>query len=244
MINTESLQKYCSKFVGYGNLQSDIWFIGMEEGGSGLVGEIEIRLTAWHQTHSPYAADMAMFHKKISIGHEFFSPQNAVIQRTWNKLAETLLVISGIELPHREQRRAFQAHHLGRIDSNHALLELLPIPAPNHRQWHLSTLNIPWMACRKTYESTWKCKRELLLKSLIKEHRPKVVVMYGKGHFDAWNRISNGCMISDEQSNIFSGVDAATLYIALPHPRTSRLERWREVGLMASRFINGKSGVE
>ena len=39
--------KFAHNFFGYGNLSSNLWFIGMEEGGGNSFTEIETRLSMW-----------------------------------------------------------------------------------------------------------------------------------------------------------------------------------------------------
>lgn len=42
------LEEFTNSFFGYGNLKSDIWFIGHEEGSSqNSVAELEARVNLW-----------------------------------------------------------------------------------------------------------------------------------------------------------------------------------------------------
>lgn len=44
MLNDALLEKRINEFLGYGNLESDYWAIGMEEGGGNSLSEINQRL--------------------------------------------------------------------------------------------------------------------------------------------------------------------------------------------------------
>ncbi len=44
MLDEELLEDFCGTFAGYGNLDADVWFIGMEEGSGHTEVEIETRL--------------------------------------------------------------------------------------------------------------------------------------------------------------------------------------------------------
>ena len=44
MLNDEILEKYIQSFFGYGNLNSDYWFVSLEEGGNNSEEDIQKRL--------------------------------------------------------------------------------------------------------------------------------------------------------------------------------------------------------
>ena len=41
MLEPNVLEAYISNYYGYGNWQSDIWFVGMEEGGGKSLEEVQ-----------------------------------------------------------------------------------------------------------------------------------------------------------------------------------------------------------
>ena len=43
MITKELIENRINHFFGYGNIESDIWFIGMEEGFDGNLSDLKIR---------------------------------------------------------------------------------------------------------------------------------------------------------------------------------------------------------
>jgi hypothetical protein len=46
-LNDDLLQDYANNFFGYGSYSGDYWFVGMEEGSSGLLSEISQRIKEW-----------------------------------------------------------------------------------------------------------------------------------------------------------------------------------------------------
>ena len=60
------IKKYMSNFFGYGNLKSDYWFIGIEEGGGKTEKEVIDRIKTWNMFGENTVEDLAKFHKKIN----------------------------------------------------------------------------------------------------------------------------------------------------------------------------------
>lgn len=89
-----------------------------------------------------------------------------------------MLRLEGIE-PTREIIRNYQAEKLRRFGSNTLLTELIPIPKPKIKRWDYDKL-IPQFVSREEYYRVVKPRRIRSLRALIKEHRPKVVICYGK----------------------------------------------------------------
>lgn len=241
-INDALIEPYCSRFFGYGDLRSKLWFIGMEEGGGRDLALIGKRLEIWQAAGRPRSMDAAAFHRELGDGAEFFRDQGAPIQPTWNKLIEAALVASGQDSTCREARREFQARHLGRCRAEHALLELLPLPAPGHKreQWIYGEIcgRTPWLADRPSYTRRWLMKRECALSTLIAKQRPRVVVMYGKKYEGSWDRIAQGCLRAHHTPALRTGSADGVTYFALPHPRHSTLEQWHAVGRLARRRLS------
>ena len=119
---------YMHRFLGYGTLEGDCWFIGMEEGGGGSLEEIASRLTAWKQLHRPQLADLRTFHDQIGM-EKFFSGQ-VRLQTTWARLIRLLLSLRGKSATLGDVRDC-QARNWGSLQGDHCLLELLPLPSPS-----------------------------------------------------------------------------------------------------------------
>src|SRR5574344_19139 len=81
------LRKRMDTFLGYGNLKSKFWFIGIEEGGARDFNEIAKRLDVWNTMGSAEVVDNRQFHLNTNIPAmmRFFSGK-IPLQSTWRKL--------------------------------------------------------------------------------------------------------------------------------------------------------------
>lgn len=43
------VEAYCKQFFGYGRWDAPVWFVGLEEAGTGMPEELQTRLEAWGQ---------------------------------------------------------------------------------------------------------------------------------------------------------------------------------------------------
>ena len=43
------IKSYMSGFMGYGNVRSKFWFVGLEEGGSGKEEVVKRKILSWHK---------------------------------------------------------------------------------------------------------------------------------------------------------------------------------------------------
>lgn len=156
-------------FIGYGTLQGDVWFIGMEEGGG---GEDNIRRRL--KFRSVEGCDEA--HRILKI--EKFHWGKRVIQRTWRGMCCIMLGLDGKKIT-RENIRHYQAESLGLLHGRTLLTELMPIPKPKIDWWEYKKL-IPQFSSREEYYSSVKPDRISYLRQLIKKHQPRVIICYGK----------------------------------------------------------------
>lgn len=165
-------------FVGYGSLESDVWFLGMEEAGG---GEANIRTRLKFQT----VEDNANAHKLLGISKLHWGKR--VIQRTWRGMCYIMLRLENKE-PSRENIRNYQAEQLGRIQGNTLLTELMPIPKPKVSRWGYENL-IPQFSSRDEYYQQIKPRRVDYLRQLIQEHCPPVVIGYGKAFWPSYKEL-------------------------------------------------------
>lgn len=227
------LTRYCETFFGFGSLKGPLWFIGMEEGGGTECNVVRRRLKIWKDMGAATTLDALRFHRALQDGETLFD-ENAPIQRTWNMLIAARLTAHG-ETSDLPARRAFQVDRLGRADADHCLLELLPLPSPTIGNWILEDCpGMPtWMADRRRYRAMWEPRREKMLAQLISEHRPLVVIMYGRSYLPSWQRLANDSLQDRAAGGLMAGAHGGTRFFALPHPRRSNLEAWHAVGRLA-----------
>ena len=234
------LDDYCNEFFGYGNLNSNFWFIGIEEGGGNNFAQVQRRLSIWDSRGHPTTMCAATFHKELELTKDYFN-EGSPLQFTWNKLIHLYMKANGERAePDRERRRKFQIKELGRLKANHCLLELLPLPAPSSSKWPYDEWfpRISWLANRNRYRQRYLLRREEAIQCLIRIHRPKVVVMYGLGNTESWERISRSSLGCADDRKIREGRHHGVTYISIPHPRNVSLSILGDVGKSIEPIIN------
>ncbi len=200
-------------FVGYGKLNADVWFLGMEEAGGGennILSRLKFR----------QIEDCAEAHKILGITKHHTGRK--IIQSTWRSMCYIMLRLEGKPVD-RESIRNYQADYLGRFQGNSLLCELMPIPKPSIKDWGYETL-IPQFKSLGDYYQVVKPRRVKYLQGLIKEHHPKIVIAYGQGYkksywkayrelFDHLEFFENGQFLVAQDTNTV---------IVLTHHFTSR----------------------
>jgi hypothetical protein len=181
-------------FVGYGRLDAPVWFLGMEEAGG---GEQNIRARLKFRT----VEDCAEAHRTLGITHRHWGKR--VIQRTWRGMCYIMLRLENKPVD-TESIRQYQAESLGRYGGQTLLVELMPIPKHDIGAWGYEEL-IPQFKSREDYYQQVKPRRLAYLQTLLHEHRPRVVIGYGKSYWPntrpfslAWfsRREGNLCLVS------------------------------------------------
>ena len=165
-------------FIGYGKLNADVWFLGMEEGGGGA-NNIRSRLR-----FRP-VEDCAEAHKILGITK--FHTGKKKIQSTWRGMCCIMLRLEG-KPDDLESIRNYQADYLGRFQGNSLLCELMPIPKPKMKVWDYKML-IPQFRSAEEYFQVVKPRRVNYLRELIQKHHPKVVIGYGKQYWQAYSEL-------------------------------------------------------
>ena len=62
----EDLEKFTQSFYGYGNINSDIWFIGHEEGSKqNSINELDARVKTWKKLGKKTLCDCREFHLEL-----------------------------------------------------------------------------------------------------------------------------------------------------------------------------------
>lgn len=192
-------------FVGYGSLNAEVWFLGMEEAGG---GEANIRTRLQFRP----VEDCAQAHQLLGITK--LHGGKRVIQRTWRGMCYIMLCLENIE-PSRENIRQYQAEKLGRFGGNTLLTELMPIPKPKISNWGYEEL-IPQYSSRKEYYQIVKPRRTQFLRSLIAENQPKIIIAYGKGFWTEYKELLDSFnFVQEDQFETAS--NGSTLAILTDH---------------------------
>ena len=215
---TDAELEHLINFIGYGKLNADVWFLGMEEGGE---GESNVRARLKFRR----VEDSVEAHKILGITK--FHTGQKIIQSTWRGMCYILLRLEGKPVD-RESIRNYQADYLGRFQGNSLLCELMPIPKPRINVWDYETL-IPQFKSAEEYYQVVKPRRVKYLRGLIQEYRPKVVVGYGQGfaksYWQAYRELFPDLKFS-ENGQFLVASDANTVVVLTNH--------------FTSRTMNGK----
>ena len=83
---TDSEIEHLLEFIGYGTLDADVWFLGMEEAGG---GEENIRTRLRFRP----VEDNAEAHKMLGVTHLHWGRRK--IQRTWRGMCHIMLRLEG-----------------------------------------------------------------------------------------------------------------------------------------------------
>ena len=153
---TDNELEHLHNFVGYGKLNADVWFLGMEEAGG---GEDNIRA----RLKFKQVEDCAEAHKILGITKHHDGKK--IIQRTWRGMCCIMLGLEGKETD-TESIRNYQADYLGRFQGNSLLCELMPIPKPRINDWGYESL-IPQFTSPEEYYRVVKPRRIKYLQDLI-----------------------------------------------------------------------------
>jgi hypothetical protein len=110
-----------------------------------------------------------------------------VIQRTWRGMCYIMLGLENQE-PSTENIRRYQAEQLGRAHGNTLLTELMPIPKPSVGSWGYEEL-IPQFSSREDYYQQIRPRRVQLLRQLVVQQHPQVIIAYGKAFWPDYKEI-------------------------------------------------------
>jgi hypothetical protein len=206
----------------------------MEEGGGREIAELERRLQAWDVRGRKRLEDLASFHVAIDLPHHFAAP--FPLQRTWSPLCRTLLAWRGEAIDPKRLRQV-QCTELGAGDGAGALLELLPLPARGTSAWPYASLHVRRadLSSRERYTDAVTPLRIAMLRALIEQGRPRVVVFYGRANLAAWASIAGSELRPYEINGRRCFVSERTISygIAVPHPvaRGMTSAFWQALGM-------------
>ena len=194
-MNKERIENYINNFYGYGNLASQIWFIGIEEGSNtNSKEELYKRIEVWEELSSKHTVDCKEFHLKIKMGNEKPFTVGS-IQATWGRYIDLIIQLTKNKKPEKIEKRTFQLNDLGRLNANHCMIELYPMPCRDRKSWSYSQLRdiLPYLSSKIEYENFVSEFRVQNLKKLINQYKPQIVIFNSAGEKEGlikyWNRI-------------------------------------------------------
>jgi hypothetical protein len=214
MITKELIENRINYFFGYGNIQSNIWFIGMEEGFDGDLFDLKIR---FDKAISKSVIDLQDDMVQVKDHMKWFLP-NSKVQKTWGKLIQILLTLPSNDSITIEQIKEFQRKDFGRITGSHACLELMPLPCRSIRKedWFYNQFGIDYLETRKKYLETIMPIRIKLFKKLIEKNNPKIVICYSFSYLKKWQGIVDFEL--KKINNLYYIKKDLTHFFVIPHP--------------------------
>jgi hypothetical protein len=264
-MNEEYTAYYLNNFFGYGNWQSNFWFIGMEEGGGHSENLVINKINSFFLNHKSHLALVDNYDFQITcVGQpwneeaiKFLGPRPnnkpVKLQSYWAKKIKILLHCHGQNTDN-ESIRNFQANNWGRINleqMQHAIIELLPLPSPGTDDWfydewtaHFTGAHCPQLENRIFYKEHIINDRISLLIHKINQFNPRVIVLSGYSYNDYYNTISG---TNDWEILNFNNFNCAftkvnyTLFVKVLAPNTRGLtnEYWNLVSNeISERLIN------
>jgi hypothetical protein len=172
------IRERIKNFWGYGNLNSDVWFVGMEEGydESNEILFERFKATAHRAVFDIYE-DL-----KVDPGHVYWFEENAPTQPTYRPLIYIHRYLQTATEPTLEEVREYQIRKFGRSISDHAVLELMPLPSKSIKEsdWLYADSGIDGLSSRKEYLARYKPERVRELHALIMQYKPKLVLFYSR----------------------------------------------------------------
>lgn len=199
LIKEKLLQHWIGNFYGYGSWQAKHWFVAYEEGGGDVPQEVADKINyfnAIHKDNTPTLCDIRDLYKKVNFQlsgpradwftnlYDYRFGDNAVLHGTWKNL---IAFVHGYQNKALPDLLTYQQSALTSVTlKSEALLRLYPLPAHNHA-WYYSWLDMPGMPYLKSrtdyQDHVYPDRIDGILRN-IKEHQPKVVLMYGMNNID------------------------------------------------------------
>jgi hypothetical protein len=239
---------YINNFFGYGNWDSEFWFVGIEEGGGDIFELVNDKITSFNFNGYSHEALLDNYDFQVNninppndqIALNFIAALHddcdVNLQRYWSKMIRLLLGINGCANDN-ESIRCFQAHHWGRITSKikHAVIELMPLPSPRTNDWlynhwtaHFTGQHVPHLDTRLTYMNLFCNYRIDLLRNKIQKHKPKLIVFSGKSNYQYYNQITdtietNWDLVQIGNFNVSFYCKKGTLFVKTSAPNTRGL---------------------
>lgn len=188
--NSNILANFIKKFYGYGNYKGKIWFVGMEPGAPTENEKIRRFFEVWKDRGEPEIDDVRRSHLDVGISPyiDLFN-ENPKYQRTWGGLIKILFFKDNKKEFTTRDVKNYQKDKLGRKNSDHCLIELLPLPSAGTNYWPYSKTGIKELKNRKLYKSTYLPLRIKRIKELIIKYKPKVIVFYSISYLTYWQKL-------------------------------------------------------
>jgi hypothetical protein len=184
----KEMARHC---YGYGRWGAPYWFIGLEQGMT--TGEMQRRAEAWLALDPDKTGltDCLKFHEHQHIRDLRWHGAKPKFQKTWKQLMLLLMAFHGepIDLTKPEDvaiLRKYQRDCWGRQNGETCVIELSGLPAHDLKAGKEQKLNL---FKQKEIDDILQ-ERICVIREKILEHKPKLVVMYGRYAKKHWETIA------------------------------------------------------
>lgn len=219
------IERRIKKYWGSGNFKGRAWFIGMEEGHDDDK-TLEARLKFADGKNIVDSRE-----DPLGFASSKWFKDNPPIQKTWGKIIYIYLFLKNKKEPTKDDIRIFQKEELGGVKSDHALLELMPLPAKSTGHWPYKNTNVEGISSRKEYLLNYKDKRVKDLNILINKYKPKIVIFYSLVYIMDWEIIVGEKFKEIINKKLYVKNTKETIYLVIPHPVARGLsnEDWKNI---------------
>lgn|GEM_PF-3387476 len=188
-------------FVGFGRLDAEIWFLGMQDESGGE--EYNHARLKFDQIE-----DLAEVHHILADPAQI--SEDSPSWMTWQSICHIMLRLHGKDQS-ADAIRSYLSEHLGRTNGTTLLCYLMPFPDPDSQDWAYDSLITEFESRQAFYENS-KARRLELFRELLGENHPKTIVAYGKKYWDEYKVLFNNIKFSTNGS-FEAGWDADTVVI-------------------------------
>lgn len=231
-INPEWIKNRIENFFGYGNLDSKIWFIGIEDGFNPEKGLpfISQRFEKTQGLDSP-VIDVFVDMEEVDDHREWYS-NGITVQPTFRRITQILLELENDHNFSNENILSYQKEKLGRRDRDHALLELMPLPNQKSGSWlykDFGKIGKYNLKSRATYLNTVLDDRIEKLRKMIIDEEPGVIVCYSfdDRYLDKWPKLLSKNDLTNQSKQPFYRhyENNGTHLFVTPHTIASSLKK-------------------
>ena len=216
MLDDHILENYISSFLGYGNFQAGVWFIGMEEGGGDSFEDISRRLSVWEGRGKRELEDVRDY--VFAIGIEKYFREPVSLQRTWGHLIRVFLSMNS-QPTNSQNLKDFQKDQFAREAGDTCIMELMPLPSPGLAKWLYSQwFNLDYLRTRESYLRHVLPDRIKLIHSKIETFTPPFVIFYGFSYKKHYEKIAGARFHFDKENECYRYQNKDTFFLIMKHP--------------------------
>lgn len=194
-------------FLGCGNINAPIWFLGMEPGACEMCLSLENNISVRIE-HFGKTIDLAY-------AHHLLNEDNRRLSQVWIFAAKIVhLLLDVLDWDDREKAKKFAKTELFSTNGAALATELLPLPRPNSREWPE-----PY---KELFDNSVQYLKEVLpkrvefLRQEISRKKPQFIFAYGKSHHDDYRKLGDSSTKWSNFSFFSIGDSQATIFVLLP----------------------------